>query len=112
MKSTTEKGREAEQIALNFLVAKGYEIIAQNYRAGKGEIDLVAQDGNLIVFVEVKSRKNTAFGYPEMAVSPQKERLLQRTAEAFLTEKNLLNDIRFDIISISGTEIEHFEDAF
>jgi putative endonuclease len=112
MKNNTEKGREAEKMATDFLVSKGYEIIAKNYRAGKGEIDVIARDKDVIVFVEVKSRKNTAFGYPEMAVSPQKERLLQATAEVFLTEKNLLHDIRFDIISISGNEIEHFEDAF
>lgn len=110
--NNTEKGQFAEQQAASFLEKKGYKILATNYRHGRGEIDLIATENNIVVFVEVKSRKNAAFGQPEMAVNHKKQALIQQTAEGYLEEFDLQNPIRFDIIAIVGQEITHFEDAF
>lgn len=110
--NNTEKGQFAEQQAAIFLEKKGYKILATNYRHGRGEIDLIATENNIVVFVEVKSRKNAAFGQPETAVNHKKQALIQQTAEGYLEELGLQNPIRFDIIAIVGQEITHFEDAF
>jgi putative endonuclease len=110
--NNTEKGKFAEQQAAIFLEKKGYRVLATNYRHGRGEIDLIATENNVIVFVEVKSRKNATFGQPEIAVNHKKQALIQQAAEGYLEELDLQNSIRFDIIAIVGQEITHFEDAF
>ncbi len=110
--NTTQKGKIAEQQAQNYLQQQGYELLTTNYRQGRGEIDLIMRKPNLVIFVEVKSRKNADFGNPEIAVTPQKQNLIQQTAEAYLLANNLHCPIRFDIIAITGNEIEHFEDVF
>lgn len=109
---TLKTGKLYENKAKTFLQAQGYEIIAQNYRFGKGEIDLIAQKGNWLIFVEVRYRQNTAFGFPEQTISAKKKQLLRQTAENFIFEQNWQGNIRFDIIAISGNEqIEHFQDC-
>lgn len=105
-------GKEAEEKARLFLEQKGYVCIAQNYRFGKGEIDLIMQKHHYLVFVEVRSLQSAAFGFPEQTISEKKKLLLQKTAENFIFEKNWQNNIRFDVIAILGEQIEHFEDAF
>jgi putative endonuclease len=110
--SNTAKGKIAEHQAAVFLMQAGYSILARNYRHGRGEIDLVVQQADTIVFVEVKSRKNAAFGNPELAVTPKKQDLLQTTATYFVEHYQLHNPIRFDIIAITGKEIVHLEDVF
>lgn len=114
-----ETGKHGEDVATQFLVEKGYEIIERNYRAGKAEIDLIAQKGIFLVFIEVKSLTNLSFGMPEDAVTKRKAKLVMGAAETYIYKVNWQKEIRFDIIAIvfdktSGQtlEIEHFEDAF
>ncbi|MCS6819068.1 MAG: YraN family protein [Chitinophagales bacterium] len=109
-------GKHGERIAANFLVQKGYEIKATNYRFGKAEIDLIAQKDGVLVFVEVKTRRSSKFGLPEEAVHHRKQRALVKAANAFVYEHEIHSEIRFDIISVSinnhNISIHHIEDAF
>ncbi|MCU0446747.1 MAG: YraN family protein [Microscillaceae bacterium] len=109
-------GNWGEQLAIEYLQKQGYQLIAQKYHYGKAEIDLIAQKAELLVFVEVKLRKNTAFGTPETFVSPKQKKLIKAAAEAYMFENQGFKDIRFDIIAITNQqptpEIVHFEDAF
>ena len=110
------KGKEGEKVALDYLIKKGYHLLAQNYRYKRGEIDLVLRKENTLVFVEVKLRTGIGFGFPENTVDEKKETLIVATAEAFLEKEQLDLSIRFDIVSIikkgNNYSIEHFEDAF
>ena len=118
-----ELGKRGEALAADFLVAKGYRLLDQNYRFGREEVDLVmfhptpADDGGEIVFVEVKARRGTGFGRPEDAVDEAKQRAIRRVAEAWLHERKMFpSPVRFDVVAILFTrgepEIEHFENAF
>jgi len=111
-----DTGREAEDLAASYLIDKGYEIVARNYRYGHAEVDLIIRKGIFLVFVEVKSRKNVKFGMPEAAVSKLKVSLVKRAADFYVYKTNWHKQIRFDVISIifrsDGFEIKHFEDAF
>ena len=109
-------GKLGEDLAVNYLINKGYQILERNWHSGHKEIDIIALDDTTLVIVEVKTRKSDNFGEPDIAVGRDKQRLLIWAAEAFVRHKNLDVDIRFDIISIVFTEtepeIEHIEDAF
>ena len=108
-------GKLYEEAAASFLLGKKYQILEENYRRKTGEIDLIAKDpdGNVIVFIEVKSRKTLQQGYPEEAVTPEKQRRIRRTAEWYLQEKKLYGiACRFDVISIVNGEIRHILNAF
>ena len=115
-KTNTDIGKKGELLAANFLAEKGYEMINKNYRSGRAEIDLIAKKDNLLIFVEVKFRKNVLFGFPEGFVDKGKETRIKTVAENYIFEKNWQSDIRFDIISIvdknGKIQIEHFEDCF
>lgn len=90
-------------------------MLATNYRAGRGEIDIIAQLDDTLVFVEVKARSSSHFGYPEEAVTQKKADKLIETAETYLYEKDWKGPIRFDIVAVDLRHpdgIEHFEDAF
>jgi putative endonuclease len=113
--SKKAQGQRGENLAADFLRQKGYEILDRNYRYQRGEIDIVARWGLLLVFVEVKTRSSTSFGYPEQAVGRAKQNLIKQTAEWFVLAHQHQGDIRFDIVSIVTSpelEIVHFEDAF
>lgn len=110
-------GREGEKIAERYLIKKGYRLIERNYRCAVGELDLVALDRRVIVFVEVKTRSGDGFGAPLEAVVRRKQRKIVQTAQFFLNEKGLQErDARFDVVGISWTEreprVEHIENAF
>lgn len=109
-------GQEGEEIALAHLSNKKYKIVAKNYRYGRSEIDIIAQDGDVIVFVEVKIRETDVYGLPEEAVSTSKMNKLAEGAEGYLLENDIHAECRYDIISIIKnqykTEIKHFVDAF
>lgn len=97
----------------NYLKAQGYKIVAMNYKNKIGEIDIVALDKNVIVFVEVKRRATLAFGRPCEAVDFRKQQKIRKVAELYLvTTKNYYTDVRFDVIEILGDEINHIENAF
>ena len=111
-------GRAGEKAAADFLSKKGYKILQQNYLLPDGEIDIVAQDGQTLVMVEVKTRKSNNFGKPYEAVTEAKQRRMIKLARQFMFRFRVLRlPVRFDIVSITGTtpedfEIEHFAEAF
>ena len=111
-----ELGKLGEDLAVNFLISKGYQILERNWHSGHKEIDIIAFDDDVLVIVEVKTLKSDDYGEPEIAVGVTKQRMLIRAADSFVRYKNLNVDVRFDIISIvisdGEPEIEHIEDAF
>ena len=106
------KGKQGEERAIQYLEQCGYTLLARNYRCGRSEIDLIARHEDTIIFIEVKFRTNAGFGWPEEMVSPAQQERIVRAAETYLLQHNFHNHIRFDIISILGNQIEHFQDAF
>jgi putative endonuclease len=115
MGNNSKLGTEGERLAAEYLSGKGYAILETNFRAGKSEIDIIARDGDILVFVEVKLRSRTDYGLPEEWVDDRKIEKVLEGAEEYLDIHDWPGDIRFDIVSIvqkSTPEIEHFEDAF
>lgn len=115
MANHNDVGKLGEQIAKKHLEGKGYTILAQNWRWGKGEIDLIAQQNNILVFVEVKTRKKITFGMPEEAVSVKKQSLIYELAVEYMYRIQYETEFRFDVVSIilePQKDIRHFEDAF
>lgn len=111
-------GAWGEEIASQYLEAKGYKILARNWRTQEGELDLVAQDGETVVFIEVKTRTTKDFGWPEESVTATKRRRLQRSAMAYLTDQGLMDLLwRIDVIAIDRDQsgcverLEHYIDA-
>lgn len=109
-------GKKGEDLAVEYLIEKGYLILERNWRSGHKEIDILALDDTTLVAVEVKTRKSDVFGEPDIAVSALKQQMLIWAADAYVRYKNLDVDVRFDIVSIIFTEkayqLEHLEDAF
>lgn len=110
-----EKGQEGENLAADFLVAKGYEIVARNYRYRKGEIDLIVKRDDWLLFVEVKTRSASTYGEPESFVGMKQLNRIIDAAEAYIYANDWHGHIRFDIVSIKTggwePEIVHFEDV-
>ena len=112
-------GRRGEDEAARYLKRLGYKILARGRRLASGELDLVALDGRVIVFVEVKTRTSQDAGYPEDAVDAVKQRKLTRLAVTFMKRHGLLDfPARFDVVAITWPDgrgrpqIEHFKNAF
>ena len=117
MAKHNQLGRSGEELASSYLQAKGYEILARNYRFKRAEIDIIAQLGKLLVFIEVKTRGSDKHGFPEEFVSTKKVNLFLLAADEYIYQHNWQHDIRFDIISLTATpsgkfSIHHVEDAF
>lgn len=94
-------GRLGERLASDALEARGYRIIERNFRCRSGEIDLVAEEGQDLVFVEVKARRGTAFGLPEEAVNSRKALKLQEVACYYLDQHNLPDcSWRIDVVAV------------
>lgn len=110
-------GKKAEDLAADFLLKNGYKILARNFRYQKAEIDIIAAKDNLIIICEVKARSTDVFNLPQESVNKKKIKLLVSAANYYLQEFNVLNEVRFDIISVLPDEkqnltIEHIQDAF
>lgn len=110
-------GAEAERLAAEFLSSKGMKILQRNYRYERGEIDIVAEDGDELVFVEVKWRRNSSFGEPEDAVTPEKQEQIMKVAEGYLFEHGAEDrPCRFDVITVSDKSgnrvLTHYVNAF
>lgn len=108
-------GRKGEDEAKAYLRSKGYEILEENWRFRKMEIDIIARDSKQIVFIEVKTRANNNYGQPFEFVSRSKQQILAKAANYYLEQKNIFAEARFDIISITEMpeyKLEHLRDAF
>lgn len=111
-------GRSGEEAAVAYLKRKKFSLVERGFRFHRGEIDIIAYDGDTLVFIEVKTRRDKVFGLPEESVTPAKQTQLRRVAEAYLTVNDLCDvPCRFDILSVSydekkGYEIRHLENAF
>ncbi|MDP4290773.1 MAG: YraN family protein [Bacteroidota bacterium] len=116
MAEHNELGQRGEKIAQSFLADKGYQILFVNWRNGKTEIDIIALDGETLVFVEVKTRHTFIYGEPENAVDFRKQKNIIHAANAFVLKYGYKNDSRFDIVSVitgkGAPIINHLEDAF
>ncbi|MFZ2064295.1 MAG: YraN family protein [Candidatus Binatus sp.] len=110
-------GRRGERAAEKYLRRSGYRIVARNFRAAGAEIDIVAMDGEALVFVEVKTRRSLEAGTPEEAVDERKQKQIRRAAEIFATRYRA-DDVtmRFDIVAVDASgkrlEIELLRNAF
>ena len=115
--ATKNLGNAGEDCAANFLEAHGYKIIARNFRVRSAEIDIVAETGGVIVFVEVKTRKSTRHGLPAEAVNLRKQQKIIEAASVFLQDETYADcACRFDVIEIysNGRDfgVRHIENAF
>ena len=112
--NTSSIGNEGEKIAADYLKCNGYEIIALNYKAAGGEIDIVAQNGKHLAFVEVKTRKDTKFGYASDAVNYTKQQRIIRAARAFLVKYCDFEHVSFDVCEVYTLErrINYIVNAF
>ena len=116
MADHNELGKKGEQLAINFLVKKGYVILDKNWRYQKAEIDIIAQKKDTLAVVEVKTRSGIDFGNPQDFVHPKKIKLLVSAIDEYIISKDLDVNVRFDIIAIvregKSFTIEHLEDAY
>jgi len=110
-------GRWGEDRAAEFLRRRGMKILERNYRTPVGEVDIIVRKGKTLVFVEVKTRRSQAFGAPQEAVGPTKQRQIIRAAQWYLGSQGKGLQPRFDVVAVLGqgegeAHIEHFENAF
>ncbi|MFH0702977.1 MAG: YraN family protein [bacterium] len=118
MEKNLTKGKIGENIAVEFLMKKGFKILARNWRYSRyGEIDVIAIDGQTLVFIEVKSRSSLNFGYPVEAINFSKIEKMKNLAEIYLNENSDLKfiELRFDAIGIllkKQPEITYYKDIY
>jgi putative endonuclease len=115
--SKIKTGKEGEIIAAAFLKKNGYRIIGKNFRCAIGEIDIIAQEKDELVFIEVKTRTSRELGFPEQAVGIKKQKKMSQLALWYLQKKNIKDTAsRFDVLAItilpSGNEIKLIKNAF
>ena len=103
MAAHNELGTWGENVATDYLRSKGYIILERDWKSGHRDIDIIAKDGNVVVFVEVKTRRNQLFGEPEEAIDYTKLRNLRAAINHYVKSKGIRQEIRLDAISIVGT---------
>ncbi len=111
-----DTGDRAEELARRFLEAQGYRVVANNYHCRYGEVDIIALDGETLVFVEVRSKRGTAYGSAAESITPAKQRKLRLTVETYLSQLDKLPpDWRIDAVLVSGygasKNVEQIKDA-
>ena len=116
MAAHNELGKLGEDLAVDYLRKNGYTILDTNWTFQKAEIDIIAKTENTLAIIEVKTRSSLDFGLPQDFVKPKKIQLLVKAVDAYVVERDLDIDVRFDIIAIHKEEksfaIEHLIDAF
>ncbi len=116
MADHNELGQTGEEIAVEYLAKKGYEILATNWRHKKKEIDIIARDGDYLVIVEVRTRTTEMWEHPKESITKTKIRFLVDAAEAYIMKNDIMTETRFDVVTLipSGNrwEIEHIKEAF
>ena len=111
--NTKVLGTQGESVAVKFLKDKKYKILKQNFITKIGEIDIIAQTKDIIVFVEVKARKSVRFGYPREAINLAKQNKIRTVATQYLLANKLMNSkVRFDCIEVLCDQITHIENCF
>ncbi len=110
-------GQQGEAFAVSYLKGLKYKILQTNYRCRCGEIDIIARDGKVLVFVEVKARRGTSYGPPQLSVTPFKQRQISKTALTYLLRNRLMDEnARFDVIALvfrnEEPDVTHIKDAF
>ena len=117
MHARSRLGRLGEDAASDLYRRLGFEVVERNYRAGRGEIDVIARRGDTLVFCEVKTRRSNEWGTPAEAVDYAKQARLRRLAAAWMAERKPgYVDVRFDVVSVivrgGQTDVTHVPDAF
>ena len=116
MAQHNELGKKGEEIAVDFLIKKGYRIREKNWRYLKAEVDIIVQKDNTLIAVEVKTRTSDYFGDPQDFITKKKIKLLVMAMNEYVISRDLDVEVRFDIVAIlknkKETKIEHLEDAF
>ncbi|WP_293900703.1 MULTISPECIES: YraN family protein [unclassified Sphingobacterium] len=110
-----ETGQWGEQMAMEYLVEKGYKIVLRNWRFKNLEVDLIVMDKDTLVFVEVKTRSGTDFGQPDEFVDIKKQRRLIRAAQAYILKTDYTGELRFDVVAITRSPkavLNYIKDAF
>ena len=109
-------GHKGEMLAARYLMEQGFAVLEYNWRSGKKEIDIIAKERNVLVFVEVKTRSTDAYGDAVEAVTPDKISNIISAANSYLKMKKLDTEVRFDVVTLVGNigncRIEHIRDAF
>lgn len=110
-------GKWGEEQAARFLLSRRFKIVARNLRTPVGEIDIIARQGKILIFAEVKTRRGTGYGAPQEAVGPTKQRQILRAASWYLNEQGRQDlQPRFDVLAVQlvndQAQIEHIADAF
>ena len=116
MSEAHDLGRDGEDQAINYLKEKGYRILFKNWKWGRNEIDIIAENKQFIVFAEVKTRSDNFQEHPRNAVTNEKQRSIIRAAEGYIQKFRIDKESRFDVVTIikkgKESDIEHIEDAF
>lgn len=117
MAKHNELGNKGEDLAAKHLVENGYLILDRNWRSGNKELDIVATKGNMLIVAEVKTRSTDSFEHPEEAINTRKIKNIISAAEAYIFERNIMMETRFDIVAVvplpdGSFRIDHTEDAF
>ena len=116
MAAHNELGRWGEDLAAEYLRSKDYVIIDRDWHSGHRDLDIIAEDDDVVVFVEVKTRRNNIFGDPEEAIDFRKQRSLQLAINHYVKANHIRKEIRFDIIAVTGTpetkpDIRHIQNV-
>jgi putative endonuclease len=116
MATHNELGKKGEELAVEFLQKKGYNILDKNWRFKKAEVDIIAKKDGILAVVEVKTRSSNYFGNPQDFVNEKKIQLLVEAINEYVNSKDLEVEVRFDIVAIlknkNTFKIEHLKDAF
>ena len=117
MTDRKETGNRGEGLAADYLTGLGYRIVRRNYRFRRTEVDLIAWDGDILVFIEVKTRTTTPYGPPGTFYTPAQQRRTSRAAAAYMEEIDYDWEIRFDLVAIlyrapADYDLTHFPDVF
>jgi len=111
---TLQTGKKGEEQATIYLKGIGYHILHINWRYKHLEIDIIARDGDFLVIIEVKTRKNAVFGEPESFVTKSKQQKIIKAAHEYVQQYNVQSEVRFDIISVNNEtgQTQHIKRAF
>lgn len=110
MAAHNELGKQGEERAAAYLASRGYEILERNWRCGHLELDLICRQENLLVIVEVKTRRDKE-EHPDELLNRKKRKNLLTAADAYVKRQGIQNELRFDLILITGEEVEHIKEA-